>query len=122
MQKLFNPKTICLVGASDKPKSVGFGIAKNLLQSKKKLYFVNFKREKVLGKKSYKSIKDINDIIDLCIIAVPAKYVNEIVSQGKDKIKSLVIISAGFNETGNIRYGCIRAETAACDKFVATFD
>ena len=103
MQKLFNPKTICLVGASDKPKSVGFGIAKNLLQSKKKLYFVNFKREKVLGKKSYKSIKDINDIIDLCIIAVPAKYVNEIVSQGKDKIKSLVIISAGFKETGNIK-------------------
>jgi len=103
MQKLFNPKTICLVGATDRPGSVGFGIAKNLLQSKKKIYFVNPNREKLLGKKVYKSIENINDAIDLCIIAVPAKYVNEIVKQGRDKIRSLIVISAGFKETGKVK-------------------
>jgi len=102
MQKLFNPKTICLIGATDRPESVGLGIAKNLLQSNKKIYFVNPKKEKILGKKSYKNIQEIPDNIDLCIIAVPAKYVIEIINQAKDKINSLIIISAGFKEIGGI--------------------
>ena len=102
MQKLFNPKTICLVGATDRPGSVGFGIVKNLLQSKKKIYFVNPKKEKILNKKSYKRIQDIPENIDLCIIAVPAKYVIEIVNQAKEEINNLIIISAGFKEIGGI--------------------
>jgi acetate---CoA ligase (ADP-forming) len=102
MNKLFNPKTICLIGATDRPESVGLGITKNLLQSKKKVYLVNPKKEKILGKKVYEKITDIPEKIDLCIIATPAKYVIEIINQAKDKINSLIIISAGFKEIGGI--------------------
>jgi len=59
-------------------------------------------QDKDLNKKSYKRIQDIPENIDLCIIAVPAKYVIEIVNQAKEEINNLIIISAGFKEIGGI--------------------
>ena len=76
LKHIFNPKTIALIGASNRPKTVGSGIALNLLKSKEKIFFVNPNRKKIFNKKTYASISDIEEKIDLAIIAVPSKIVN----------------------------------------------
>jgi len=102
MNKLFNPGTIALIGASEKEGSVGRAIMENLLDSKKiKIFPVNSKREKVLGIKCYPNIAKIPEKIDLSIVATPAKTVPELVEEcGKAGVEGIIIISAGFKEIG----------------------
>jgi acetyl coenzyme A synthetase (ADP forming)-like protein len=115
MNHIFNPKSVALIGATERKNSVGRGIAQNLLQglssqiSKKslrgqgrKIFFVNPNKEKILSKKSYKNITDIEKDIDLAIIAVPAKIVPQIVKDCiKKQVKAIIIISSGFAEIGD---------------------
>lgn len=102
MNKLFNPESIALIGASEREGSVGRAIMDNLLSSKKiKVFPVNPKREKVSGIKCYPDIAKIPEKIDLSIIATPAKTVPKIVEEcGKAGVHGIIIISAGFKETG----------------------
>jgi acetyltransferase len=102
MNKLFNPETIALIGASEREGSVGRAIMNNLLSSKKiKVFPVNPKREKVLGVKCYPNIAKIPEKIDLSIIATPAKTVPKIVEEcGKAGVHGIIIVSAGFKEIG----------------------
>jgi acetyltransferase len=102
LKKVFNPKTIALIGASEEPNTVGSGIASNLLKSKTKTYFVNPNRDKVFNKKAYSSILDIKENIDLVVIAVNSKIVTLIAKQCVEKkVKGVVVISDGFSEVGN---------------------
>ncbi|HNY36344.1 MAG TPA: CoA-binding protein [Candidatus Pacearchaeota archaeon] len=106
MKKIFNPKSIALIGASDELKTVGLGLAKNLLEGKdlRKIYFVNPKRKEVLGIKCFDTILDIKDKIDLVIIAVPSKLVKNIVSECcEKKVGTIIIVSSGFKEAGNVK-------------------
>ncbi len=99
----FNPKSIAIVGASgdeNKPSGV---ILKNLpaFGYKGKLYPVNPKYETLSGYKCYPSVLNIPDKIDLSIIIIPAPYVPKVLSEHAEKgIKSVVISSSGFGETG----------------------
>jgi len=106
MKRIFNPKSIALIGASEEEGTVGFGLAKNIFMGKdsRKIYFVNPKREEVLGMKCYNSISEIKEKIDLVIIAVPMPIVKSIVLEcGEKKVGGLIIVSAGFKESGNIK-------------------
>lgn len=103
MKRIFNPKSIALIGASEEAGTVGFGLAKNLLEGKdsRKVYFINPKREEVLGVECFKSILDIKAKIDLAVIAVPASIVKDIVSACcEKKVGGIIIISSGFKESG----------------------
>ena len=103
LNKIFNSKTIALIGATDRSGSVGLGISKNLLagRSLRKIFFVNPNKAKVLGHKTYDSVLEIKEKVDLAIIAVPAKVVPLVVRQAVEKqVGSLIVISAGFAETG----------------------
>ncbi|MBP6914379.1 CoA-binding protein [Candidatus Parcubacteria bacterium] len=101
LEYIFNPQSIAIIGASGEPKTVGAGLVKNLLQSKKKIYCVNPFKSKIFGMQSFKNIRDINDKIDLAIIAVPAKIVLDIVLDCVNKkVKGIIIVSSGFGETG----------------------
>ncbi|MDD4662005.1 MAG: CoA-binding protein [Candidatus Pacebacteria bacterium] len=103
LNNIFNPKTIALIGASEEPKTVGSGIALNLLKSKKKIFFVNIKQKKIFKKKVYKSILEIKEKIDLAIIAVPGGVVSNIALECvQKKVKGVIVISAGFSENGNM--------------------
>ncbi|MCL5011163.1 MAG: CoA-binding protein [Patescibacteria group bacterium] len=100
---LFNPKTVALIGATDRPNSVGLGLAKNLLQgrNKRKVFFINPNSKKVLGQKTFASLSDVQEKIDLAIIAVPSSIVPQVAADcAKAKVGSVVVISAGFAETG----------------------
>lgn len=103
LSPIFDPKSIALIGATDREGSVGLGIAKNLLTGKeeREIFFVNPNREEVLGEKTYPSVKDIEQEIDLAIIAVPAKVVPKVAKECTEKkVKGAIIISAGFAEVG----------------------
>jgi len=103
LNKIFNPKSVALIGATDRPGSVGRGLVKNLLEgkSKRKIYFVNPYKTSIFGYKTYPKIPSIKDKVDLAIIAVPAKIVPEIVKDCAQKnVGGVIIISAGFAETG----------------------
>jgi acetyltransferase len=103
IQKIFNPKTVAMIGATDRSGSVGRGLVKNLLEGKKKrkIYLVNPFRKTVFGYKTYPSINSIDQKIDLAIIAVPAKIVPEVTKDcAKKEVGGVIIISAGFAETG----------------------
>lgn len=104
MKRFFNPGSVAVIGASDKKGKVGRILVENIRQNNKlKLFPVNPKRKKVAGIKYYSTILDINENIDLAIIATPARFVLPIVrqcAQRKKPIKNIIIISAGFAESG----------------------
>lgn len=103
IKNFFYPKSICLVGASTKEKSIGYELLHTISSYGYKgvLYPVNPKADSVLGYKCYKSIDEINDTIDLAIIVVPKQFVEGSVDQLLSKgVKSIVLITAGFRETG----------------------
>jgi acetyltransferase len=103
LEKIFNPKTVALIGATARHGSVGFGILNNLMQGnkKRKIFPVNPYEKKVLGEDCFSSVKSIKEDIDLAVIAVPAKVVPEVVKESiEKKVGGIIIISAGFAEDG----------------------
>ncbi len=105
LDKIFNPKSIALIGATDRKGSVGLSICKNLLfgEDKRKIFFVNPKQKKVLKRKVYPEINSINQNIDLAVIAVPAKTVFLVAKECiQKKVGGVIIISAGFAEIGKL--------------------
>ncbi len=104
LNTLFYPKSVALIGASKDEGSVGYEIAQNLKSQgyKGKLYFVNPKGGKLFGKRVLEDTSLIKKPIDLSIIAIPAAYVlPEVKKLASLKTKSIVVISAGFKESGN---------------------
>jgi acetyltransferase len=103
LDKIFNPKTVAIIGASDEEGTVGYALMKNFteLGFSGKVYPVNIHKTEVLGLKAYQTVEQIPEPIDLAVIATPAKTVPDIVEQcGKTGIKGIIIISAGFKEIG----------------------
>ena len=101
MKQIFNPKSITLIGASEEKNSVGLGLAKNILESNKNIFFVNPFKDSVLGLKCYDKVTDIKSKIDLVVIAVPAKIVKEtVIDCASKKVGAVIIISGGFKEAG----------------------
>ena len=104
LQKLFSPDSIAIIGASEHPEKVGHQILKNLLTGgfKGKLCPVNKNSGTILELPCYKDISAIKHSIDLAIIVIPAKFVFEEIGQcQKHNIKNIIVISAGFAETGH---------------------
>ncbi len=99
---LFAPKSVAIVGASDKPGKVGTVIAQNISQLgfEGKTYYVNQSVQELYGQKCYAALSEIEDDVDLAIIAVPAQFVIDVVQSAVEKVKNFAIISAGFAETG----------------------
>jgi acetyltransferase len=103
LTSLFTPESIALYGASDKPDSVGGVVFKNLLTSgfKGRIYAINPKRDEVQGQKAFSSLDDIDETVDLAVVATPARSIPGIVEAcGERGVKMMLILSAGFRETG----------------------
>ncbi|MDD1769208.1 MAG: CoA-binding protein [Methanomassiliicoccales archaeon] len=99
---LFNPKSVAIVGASDHPGKIGNTVVFNLLQgSPRKLYPVNPNEEEVLGLKCYPSIKSLPEVVDLAVLAVPAKLTIGVAKECADAgVPYVICIAAGFGEIG----------------------
>lgn len=103
MQQLFNPKSVALIGATNRKGSVGLGIAKNLMPGKnrRKIFFINPNTKKVLGQKTFASVSDVKERIDIAIIAVPSGAVKQVALDcAAAMVGSCIIVSSGFAESG----------------------
>lgn len=99
----FYPKSICIVGASSKPKSLGYELTKSVKQYgfTGNLALVNPKADEILGFKCYPAIKDVDLKIDLAIVMVPKQFVEETIKELiNKKVEAIILITAGFKETG----------------------
>ena len=103
LRPFFTPKTVALIGATDRPGSVGQAILRNLISTPfgGTVLPVNPKRPHVMGIKAYARLADLPEPAELAVIVTPAPTVPEIIKEcGEARIAGAVIISAGFKEIG----------------------
>ncbi len=103
LASIFTPKSVAVIGATDRPGSVGCTLLQNLLGSPfgGPVWPVNPKRASVLGAPAYKSIRDLPGIPDLIVVTTPAATVPGIIQEAVDfGVPSAIVISAGFKEVG----------------------
>ena len=97
----FRPKTVAVIGASEKPGGVGRALLENLGTFSGTLYPVNAQRDVVLGKKAYRDIGSVPTKVDLAVIATPAVTVPGIIAEcAAAGVQAAIVISAGFKESG----------------------
>lgn len=103
LNSIFAPKTIAVVGASQTKRKVGHDIFENILFSgyTGTLYPVNPKASSICCVKSFPTLSEIPDQIDLVILIVPPSAAPSICREAVQlNVKGMVIVSAGFKETG----------------------
>ena len=103
LHAIFAPRTVALIGASEKIGSVGRTVLWNLITNPfgGTVYPVNPKRANVLGIRAYPTVASIPEPVDLAVLVTPAPaipaLIEECVAAG---VKGAIIISAGFKEMG----------------------
>jgi acetyltransferase len=103
LERMFQPRTIAVVGASDRKGSVGAALMHNLKTGRYagRVFPVNRHHREVAGRPAFPSISDIGERIDLVIVTVPIAQVPEIIADcARKNAGGAVIISAGGKETG----------------------
>ena len=103
MKAFFEPRSIVLIGATDREHSIGRTVMDNLLLGKdrRKVYPVNPNRKTILGLSAYPELSALPEVPDLAVIITPAATVPGCIEEcAKFGIKSVIIASAGFKEAG----------------------
>ena len=103
LEALFNPDSVAVIGATERPGTVGRTVLHNLLNPAfhGRVYAVNPQRPEVLGAKAYKIVREVPEPIDLAILATPAATIPGLIGECIEiGVKSAVVISAGFREHG----------------------
>jgi acetyl coenzyme A synthetase (ADP forming)-like protein len=103
IHRLLHPTSVSVIGASDRPGSVGHALVTNLLAGgfQGEVHAVNPSGRSVAGLPPHRSVLDIVGPVDLAVVAVPAAAVEQVVHDCATKgVPDLVIITAGFAEAG----------------------
>ena len=104
LDKIFQPASIAVIGASEKKASIGRALMENLTQAEYSgdIFAVNPNYDRVSGREAYRKISDISDAVELAIVAIPISKVPSIIQECVDTgVKGAIIISAGGKETGS---------------------
>jgi acetyltransferase len=99
----FRPSSVAVIGATEAPGRVGRTILANLIAGafRGDIFPVNPKRPEVLGLPAYTSIAAVPSRVDLAVIVTPAASVPGVIGECVDAgVKTAIVISAGFRETG----------------------
>jgi acetyltransferase len=103
LDAIFAPHSVAVVGATDRPGSVGRAVLWSLVSSPfgGTVYPISDKRTSVLGIKAYKSVADLPEAVDLAVVVTPAATVPQIIGDCVDAgVRGAIVISAGFKEHG----------------------
>jgi acetyltransferase len=103
LDPIFSPRSVAVIGASERPSSVGRAVLWSLVSSPfgGTVYPVSDKRASVLGIKAYRTVSDISEQVDLAVIVTPAETVPGIVGECvAARVGGVIVISAGFKEHG----------------------
>jgi len=104
LDPIFKPKSIAILGASDRPGKWGYRMLERPLNTgfSGTIYPVNPTKDEILGLRAYRSILDIPDQIDLVVMTVPASTTPELMRECLKKgVKGAILIPGGFAEAGN---------------------
>ena len=104
MQKIFNPGSVAVIGATASSDRIGYNLLDSLIYGgyKGKIYPVHPKLKEILGLPVYPSILDIPERVDLALIALNQRDTVDVLEHcGKLGIKGAVIVAGGFRETGD---------------------
>ena len=103
LRELFRPGSVAVIGASRSPGKIGYVLLKNLIESgyRGSIYPINPNAEEVLGLRCFPSVLDVDDEVELAVVAIPAELVPPVAEQcGRKGVKAMIVISAGFRESG----------------------
>ncbi len=101
LDKLFYPKSVAIIGASEKEGSVGLALVENMRSFGGSVFYINSKRKTLFDKPSYPSLAALPEPVDLVVIATPAAAVPDLIDQcASGHVGAAIIISAGFKECG----------------------
>jgi acetate---CoA ligase (ADP-forming) len=103
LEELFEPKSVAVVGASNRPGTVGMSLFRNILQAgfRGVAYPVNPSSASVSGVHCYPDVAHLPEAPDLGIVIVPARVVTDVVRQlGKAGTRGVIVVSSGFREVG----------------------
>jgi acetyltransferase len=117
LQKLFTPGSVALVGASERPGSVGHAVLENLRSGgfKGPIRLVNPRHTKLGGEPCHPSLVALGEPIDLAVVTAPATMVPSIVADAeKARVPALAVLSAGFSEMGEAGRKLEQEVVAAC--------
>lgn len=121
LEKMFNPDSVAVIGASRTKGKVGRAVLENLMQNPKlKIIPINPNVDEILGLPCYPNIMDVPEEYkaDLAVIVVPAKMVpNAIDECGRAGVGNVIVISAGFKEAGIEGARLERECISVCEKY-----
>ncbi len=103
LQSILSPRSVAVVGATNRPNSIGLAVFQNLLRGcyKGVLYPVNPSSRSVAGVRAYPSLSDIPDEVDMAVLIVPPQFISKIIDEAAEKgVMGLTVITAGFKEIG----------------------
>jgi len=105
LTSFFRPNGVALIGASNDPTKLGYGIMVNLLDPQDgypgPIYPINPKATEIFGLRCYPDILSVPDPVELAIIIVPAEVIPSLLEDcGRRGVKAAVILSGGFREIG----------------------
>lgn len=104
IERLLRPRAVAVIGASRQPGTVGYELLRNLVAGgfTGPVYAVNPEARSVASLPAWPDIESVPGPVDLAVVAVPAPAVLEVTEAcGRAGVGALVIISAGFAETGD---------------------
>ncbi|WP_058995848.1 acetate--CoA ligase alpha subunit [Haloarcula sp. CBA1127] len=105
LSTLFAPERVAVVGATDSEGSVGHAVTTNLLDSfAGEVVAVNPNKETVLGLPCYDNLAGLDDpgSVDVAVVVVPPTVAVDVIENaGEAGIENVVVITAGFGETGS---------------------
>ena len=102
--RLLAPRSIAVIGAGRAPGKIGHELFRNLLRYgfEGPVYPVHPEAGSVAGVRAYPNVLEVPDAVDLAVVVVPAPDVLGVARQCAEKgVLGLIIISAGFAETGD---------------------
>ncbi|MFG0253367.1 MAG: GNAT family N-acetyltransferase [Phycisphaerales bacterium JB038] len=103
LDKIFRPKRVAVIGASERTESVGYTVLRNMITAGYDgvVYPVNPKREAIHGIQAHPNVASLPKTPDLAVICIPAKFIPGTLREcGEAGIEGILIISAGFREAG----------------------
>jgi acetyltransferase len=103
LHAIFAPSSVALIGATERPASVGRSLLENLTGGgfKGSIYPISLTHDTLLGKRAYRTIAAAPGPVDLAVIATPAATVPALLGECADAgVRGTIVISAGFREIG----------------------
>jgi acetyltransferase len=103
LEPLFNPQAVAVIGASANPTKLGHSVLDNLIKYgyQGQIYPINPKESEILGHTCYARVTDVPGPVELAVIVVPNRFVAGVMEDcGAKGVGAVIIITAGFRETG----------------------